>query len=102
MFDKMEIEPEYPGAERAWAMFQMRNLQYPQEAFSKGVVGNVIVQFTVDEKGRIRDIKPLTKFGGGLEAEAMRVVKASGRWYPGIQNFYLIKGNKKVAILFKQ
>jgi len=102
LFEQMEVEPEYPGGDKAWLKFLMMNLQYPQQALPNGTVGNVVVQFTVDEKGRVKDVKPLTSFGNGLEKEAVRVVKASGRWHPGIQNFYLVKGSKKVSILFRQ
>jgi hypothetical protein len=31
------------------------------------------------------DITPLTKFGYGLEEEAIRVIKKSDKWVPGIR-----------------
>ena len=36
--------------------------------------------------GNLSDIKPLTNFGYGMEQEAIRVIKKSGKWIPAIQN----------------
>ena len=102
VFEKMEIEPEYPGGQKAWLRYVMMHLRYPQEALDKQVAGSVVVQFMVDEKGRVKDIKPLTHLGHGLETEAANIIRSSGIWYPGIQNFHVVKGYKQLSILFKR
>lgn len=65
-------------------------LRYPPDAVSEGVQGNVVVDFIIDEKGKVTDVKVLRGVDERLSAEAVRVISASPAWKPGR------KGGKKV------
>ncbi|MCH5598708.1 energy transducer TonB [Niabella ginsengisoli] len=60
-----------------------------------------IVQFIVDKNGNATDFKALTKHGHGMEEEALRVVKASGKWQPAIQNGRQVTAYRKQPITFQ-
>lgn len=102
LFENVEVEPAYPGGQKAWMQYLIRNLRYPQEALNKQVSGSVVVQFIVDEKGKVKEIEPLTTLGSGLEAEVIRLVKESGKWHPAIQNLHLVRAYKQLSIQFQQ
>jgi protein TonB len=78
--------PEFPGGEIALKQFLKNEIKYP--SFAKGIKlsGKVYLKFTVGKDGSIKNIKILTNIGGGLEEEALRVVKKMPKWTPGIQH----------------
>jgi TonB family protein len=59
------------------------NLRYPEEARVQNIQGRVQVRFIIDEQGMPTDVHTLTRVGGGLEEEAIRVIKAMPPWKPG-------------------
>lgn len=65
-------------------------LRYPSDAVSEGVQGNVVVDFVIDEKGKVTDVRVRRGVDERLDAEAVRVIAASPSWKPGR------KGGKKV------
>ncbi|OQP51098.1 energy transducer TonB [Niastella yeongjuensis] len=100
VFTKVEMESEYPGGMSAWARYLNRNLRFSQEALDNGVQGTVIVQFIVDKDGNVSDVEAVS---GPPEhrAEAVRVIKKSGKWTPAIQNGRQVKSYKKQPIVFR-
>ena len=67
-------------------------LKYPQYAQENGIQGRVLVDFVVDEKGEVRDVKVSRGIHESLDQEAIRVVSASPKWRPGR------RGGKKVNV----
>ncbi|HOZ85688.1 MAG TPA: energy transducer TonB [Niabella sp.] len=100
IFTKVEVDAKYPGN---WTNYLTRNLD-PQVAVDNGASpGNhtVIIQFVVDVEGNVSDVKALSGVGFGMEQEAMRVIKRSGKWTPAIQNGRSVKAYKKQPITFQ-
>jgi protein TonB len=97
---KVEIESEYPGGPAAWQRFLRRNLRFPDEAAEVGVEGFVIVQFIVDKEGNVSDVVAVSG-PQELRAEAVRVIKKSGKWTPAIQNGHKVKSYKRQPLGFK-
>ncbi|WP_161596808.1 energy transducer TonB [Chitinophaga vietnamensis] len=91
----VEIMPEFPGGEAAMMKFLSKNIRYPHAATENGIEGTVFIQFVVNRDGTITDVKTTgAAKGGGLEEEAIRVVKTMPKWKPGRQN------NQSVAVYF--
>lgn len=64
------------------------SVKYPEGAQEKRKQGEVIIAFTIDEKGSARDYVSKTNVGYGLEITALNAVKnIMGEWVPA-----LIKG----------
>ena len=97
---KVEIESEYPGGINAWQRFLNRNLHYPQDAVDNEIQGTVVVQFIVDKEGNVSDVEAVSG-PPELKAEAVRVIKKSGKWTPAVQNGRKVKSYKKQPIGFR-
>lgn len=83
----VEMMPEFPGGEDALNKFLRNNTHYPTMASESGISGTVFVKFVVDKSGVIGNVTiEGARKGGGLEEEAMRVVKKMPKWKPGKQN----------------
>lgn len=95
IFTQCEIEPEFPGGQMAWKRFLNQRLGEVDGS------GTVVVQFIVDKQGKLSDIHAISgPESGGLREEAIRVIRSSGRWVPGIADGRQVKAYKKVPILF--
>lgn len=57
-------------------------LKYPKAAVEQGIQGKVLVDFIIDEKGKVRDVKVLRGVNPLLDEEAVKVVAASPDWKP--------------------
>jgi protein TonB len=100
VFTKVEVDAKYPGN---WRSFLERNLD-GQVAVDNGAspgTYTVIIQFIVDVAGNVSDVKALTSVGFGMEQEAVRVIKKSGKWNPAIQNGREVKAYRKQPITFQ-
>jgi periplasmic protein TonB len=87
IFTFVEQPPTFPGGEEALAKFLSKNIHYPRVAQENAISGTVFVQFVVDSEGNIKDVKTVgAAKGGGLEEEAIRVVKIMPKWKAGKQN----------------
>ncbi len=87
IFTFVEQPPTFPGGDDALNKFLNNNIRYPHLATENGISGTVFVSFVVDSEGKIKDVKTVgAPKGGGLEEEAVRVVKKMPNWKPGRQN----------------
>lgn len=100
VFTKVEVDASYPGS---WVNFLQRNLDSQVPVENGAPPGNytVIIQFIVDVTGTVSDVKALTNVGYGMEQEAIRVIKKSGKWKPAIQNGREVKAYRKQPITFQ-
>ena len=71
-----------------------KNLQYPKLAADKGISGRVYVKFVVERDGSVSNVTLVRSVDPALDKEAVRVIKASPKWTPGMQK------NKPVRVLF--
>ena len=101
-FTKVEVEADFPGGMGAWRKYLERNLSADVASSGGAPAGSytVVVQFIVDKEGNVSDVKAQSSHGYGLEEEAVRVVKKSGKWKPAIQNGREVKAYRKQPITF--
>ena len=59
-----------------------KNLVYPPEAVKEGIFGRVTVQFSVNSKGKVVDVKVLRGVDPLLDNETIRVLESSPDWTP--------------------
>lgn len=90
----------FPGGSSAWTKYLMRNLIVPEEARNIKFDGSIVVTFTVDEAGKLKDFKA-SDGPDALRSEAIRIVKKSGRWLPAYSNGKPVSSSCKQAITFK-
>lgn len=82
VYNAVEVKPDFPGGLQKFYDFVGKNYRAPEE----DIKGKVYVQFVVEKDGSLTDIKVMRDIGYGTGEEAIRVLKKSPKWKPGIQN----------------
>lgn len=100
-FVSMENPPTYPGGIEKFFAYLGSSIKYPQLALKNGIQGNVFVSFVVEKNGELNDVKVERKLGYGTDEEALRVLKMSKRWNPGMLNGQPIRVRYNIPIRFK-
>ncbi len=115
----VEKMPKFQGGDvdkfKDWVAQQLR---YPEQAAEKGASGRVIVSFIVGTDGSVSQVKVIqspylsmrNKPGGAspstmqafaaLDSEAVRVVRSSPKWEPGMQRGYRVRVQHTIPIVF--
>ena len=99
-FEVIEQKASFPGGNAAWSQFLRKNIKYPRLAKRSGIEGKVFLSFYVDAQGLVSDIKILKGIGGGCDEEAIRVLKSSSQWNPGLQRGRAVKSPMSLFIKF--
>jgi protein TonB len=75
-------KPEFEGGKPALIQFLVSNVKYPKVAELGQIQGVVLVEITMEKNGKFTRMTTINKpFGGGLEQEALRVMRLSeGKW----------------------
>jgi Ca-activated chloride channel homolog len=83
IFALIENLPEFIGGEKAMDEFIKTHIKYPEESKNNKISGTVIVEFTVDTDGSVKDIRILYSLDKATDEEVIRVVKMmNGLWKP--------------------
>jgi TonB family protein len=101
LYDLVDIPPSPIGGTAAWNLHLSENLTYPMSARSRRIQGTVWVTFVVDTDGSIQEVALVEGIGGGCDEEAMRVIKGSARWSPGMINGRAVRTRMSLPIRFK-
>ena len=93
--------PEFPGGKDAMFQYLVDNMKFPDAARTKKIEGLVVVNFIVDEEGKLSNIKVIKSVSPELDREAMRMVKAMPQWKPGKHQGKEVKVNMNLPVKFK-
>jgi protein TonB len=100
VFVSVELAPSFPGGVEGFYQYLGKSIHYPQEARSNGEEGRVMVQMIVEKDGSLSHIVVLRSVSYSLDKEAVRVLTASPKWTPGIQNGHPVRVQYAVPINF--
>ncbi|QQL49673.1 energy transducer TonB [Mucilaginibacter ginkgonis] len=100
IFTSVEQSAEPAGGMDKFYKFLGNNIRYPAVARENNVQGRVICQFVVERDGSLTDIKVVRGLGSGTDEEAVRVLKSSPKWKPGIQNGKPVRQQYTIPISF--
>ncbi len=112
IYDIVEVMPRFAGCQaaasdsndctfRKMVAHLKSNLAYPEEAAKLKIHGQVIVQFVIDETGKVTRPSILQGIGAGCDDEALRVVSLMPDWIPGMQNGVPVPVRMKMPIYFQ-
>jgi TonB family protein len=101
IFDVVENAPEYKGGFEAWNQYLKENLSYPERAKSNKIEGVVYLVFVINKEGKVESTEILRGVGYGLDEEALRVVKQSPDWNPGLQRGQKVNVRMRLPVRFK-
>ena len=83
VYNSADVMPVYPGGSDALSDYIRNNIEYPQDAMDNNIEGTVMIEFVVNEKGDVSNVKTISqKIGYGLEEEAVSVVSKTSGWSP--------------------
>ena len=78
-YSQVDQMPEFPGGTKALLKYLDDNRRAPLVDTRSG---KVVVQFTIDEEGRVTEPKVVKGMGEAFDAETLRLVSAMPRWIP--------------------
>ena len=83
-FAMVGVKPSFNGGSaNEFSQWVNSQLKYPQTAINDKVQGRIIMSFTVDTDGSVKDVKVLRGIRQDLDEMALKVVTASPKWEPG-------------------
>jgi protein TonB len=100
IFTIVDNMPVFPGGEQEMMNFLKKNMKYPSLARENEIQGKVYVTFLIDAEGKVKDAKIVRGLGGGLDEEALRVVRSMPTWKPGSQNGRQVRVQFTIPINF--
>jgi protein TonB len=85
-----------------WYQYLSDHTVYPEEAQDWGDEGAVYVSFIVERNGSITDVhvKNKNRVAVSLQKEAIRVVKSSPKWTPGVKGGEYVRSIKTIKVNF--
>ena len=99
-----DVKPSFLGSPDPKVFLQKwvyTYMKYPQEAVKNGIQGTVLVDFIIDETGKVRDVKVLKGADPLLDEEAVRIVSGSPQWKPGRVRGQKVKSEMSLYIEFR-
>ena len=96
VFQVVEDMPEPAGGMQA--IYDA--LQYPDAARRAGIEGRVVIQFIVDEEGRVTDPQVVRGIGGGADEAAIEAIQAV-EWTPGRQRGRPVRVQFQLPVMFR-
>jgi periplasmic protein TonB len=99
----LETQPSFKGGDkekfREWVS---RNTYYPKIARDSGIYGKVIVTFIIETDGSVNNVRIIKGVDKIIDDEAIRTIKASPKWSPGISNGRPVKVRCSIPLIFPQ
>lgn len=93
--------PEYPGGQAAFLKFVVTRMRYPAICAENGIQGNVVVKFVVNTDGSLSDFSVVSKTDPALNKEAVRVLRLSPRWKPGMRGGRPVRSWMRLPVAFR-
>jgi protein TonB len=100
MAEPGEVESSFKGGSQGWMRYMNAHFKYPERALNAGVGGTVVLQFIVDENGRVQDPGIHRSAEYSLDEEALRLIKTSPAWVPATKDGKPVKSYKRQPITF--
>lgn len=101
IFLKVEKPAQFQGGDiDAFREWIQKKVVYPPVAIENGIFGKVIVQFVVDSKGKLGDIKILRGVAPSLDNAALEALQASPDWVPAKQDGKEVKQLFVIPVIF--
>lgn len=103
VYSRTDVMPMFPGGEAALQKFVEDNIEYPEAAIEQGTEGEVQVVFTVDEKGKVTNVKATgdNNVEYALKEEAIEAMNKMPAWTPGKVNGKNVKTRMSLPISFR-
>jgi TonB family protein len=92
--------PQFRGGSSAFYEYIRRNLIYPAVGIVNRRAGEVHLSFIIDKDGTVRDVQVTKGINPLYDEAAVKVLKESPKWLPGIKDGEAIKVKYNIPIKF--
>lgn len=99
------VDDQYPGFNGgtiALNSFIRQNIRYPLLAGKKGTEGRVMLNFIVEANGTLTNFQVVRGIGDGCDEEAVRIMKLSPKWKPGIKAGKRVRYGAAVSFILNE
>jgi TonB family protein len=100
-YTQRNVQPQYKGGLAAFGQFLGSEIKYPGWARINHTQGMVIVAFVVGKDGSLGDYKIMQNPNDQMSEEAVRVLKISPKWIPGLFYGKIVPVSYTIPINFK-
>lgn len=112
VFQKVEIDAEFPGGTGAWTKYVTREIERNMDELTEdGKSGTVVVLFIVDREGAVSEVRALpcgeagvpncVGPGSKLAEVAVAAIKKGPKWKPAVQNGKNVKAYRRQPVTFR-
>ena len=102
VFFVVEDMPTFQGKDKDYfRTYIQKNLRYPTIAAENGISGRVYVQFVVNKRGEVTNVRVARGVDPSLDKEAVRVIKSSPKWGAGKQRGQAVSVGFTFPIVFQ-
>jgi TonB family protein len=93
----------FKNGEQAWQEYLRKNLYWPRNlVFSTGTMAVVVIEFTVNEQGKVENEEVVIPFHPEFDRIALRVIQNSPVWTPRVAHNRKVKTLVRQAVTFQQ
>ena len=92
--------PVFKGGMEQFYRFLARKIRYPLDAQREKISGKVFLSFVVEKDGSLSDINVVRSVFPSIDEEAVKVLKQSPNWIPGIHRGLPIRVKYNLPIAF--
>lgn len=101
-FQSVEVKPMFQGGDaNNFAKWVNENIVYPEDALKAKKEGRVVVMFTITSEGKMTNAKVLRGTFKSMDDEALRVIKSSPEWTPGMMHGKAVSVTYTFPVVFK-
>jgi hypothetical protein len=91
----------FKGGVDAWLKYLDNHLHFPSYTITNSDQAAVVVSFTVDEDGNVKDPFVSTPFYPPFEKEAVYSINKSPKWLPAIEHNRCVQASCRQPVIFK-
>ena len=93
--------PTFKGKDaNAFSPWVTARLRYPKEAEQARIEGTVVVKFVVGTNGGVQEVEVVEGVHPAIDAEAVRVIKSSPKWKPGMKDGKPVRVTYTYPVIF--
>mgnify|MGYP003525345181 CR=1 FL=1 len=92
--------PEFPGGLTKLVAFAKSSIKYPEKAINDHIEGSVVLQFVIDEKGKVTSEKIIESVRADIDSVCLGMLKKMPDWKPAQFGDKAISANERWKIKF--
>ncbi len=101
VMDELDKQPSFQGKGReAFSKWISAHLVYPEDAKKAHIDGTVMVKFVIGKNGGVQEVEVVKGAYPSLNDEAVRVIKSSPKWKPGIVDGHPVRVTFTIPVVF--